>query len=268
MTDITQCPQCSTRFKVSSEQQQSHQGMVRCGRCQAIFNAAAHLYDDTPSPQLDLPIEPAEPPAIVITPEPHPEINDSSDNADTDIPEETDHQDFSYLEDVYEAPKPVPQPFSWPSLFGSVLLALLLAMQAAYFYRVEIAARHPSLKPAMVSICAMLRCDIPLPQRDDLLSIESSALEADPTQANVITLNALLRNRAPYALAYPNIELTLTNFDDKPIARRTFRPEEYLPAGDDEKSGLPANRESGIKLHLNTTDLKPAGYRLYLLYPQ
>lgn len=268
MTDITQCPQCSTRFKVSKEQQASHQGMVRCGRCQAIFNAASHLYDDTPSPQLDLPIEPHEPPAIVAAPESHAVMDSVSDNADTDIPEETDNQDFSYLEDVYEAPRPVPQRFPWPLLFGSVLLLLLLGVQTVYFYRVDIAARHPGLKPVMLRICAALQCNVPLPQQVDLLSIESSALEADPTQANVITLSALLRNRAPYAMAYPNIELTLTNFDDKPIARRTFRPTEYLAAGDDEKPGLPANRETSVKLHLNTTDLKPAGYRLYLLYPQ
>lgn len=271
MTDITQCPQCSTRFKVTQAQRESHQGMVRCGRCQAVFNAAAHLYDDTPSPQLALPIEAPEEPA------PHPPAGQSSttDSAAAEhyiataaADAELDEQDFSYLEDVYEAPQPVKPARRWPWVTASALLLLLLGVQAAYFYRVDIAARLPALKPAMLQVCGVLKCSIPLPQQIDLLILESSSMEADPSQANAITLSALLRNNAPYALAYPNIELTLTNYDDKPLARRTFRPQEYLAAGENADAGLPANRETSVKLHLNTNDLKPAGYRLYLLYPQ
>jgi hypothetical protein len=107
---------------------------------------------------------------------------------------------------------------------------------------------------------------VPLPQHTDLIGIESSELEADPANDNQITLNALLRNRAPYAQAFPNLELTLNDSQDKPLARRMFRPADYLPPTENEASGLPPNHELGIKLHLNTTDLKPSGYRLVLLY--
>ena len=54
MTDITQCPQCGTHFKITQEQRQSHEGMVRCGQCQSVFNAVEHLY--TEPAQLDLPL--------------------------------------------------------------------------------------------------------------------------------------------------------------------------------------------------------------------
>jgi hypothetical protein len=40
-----------------------------------------------------------------------------------------------------------------------------------------------------------------------------------------------------------------------------------LKTGEDEKSGFPANRDLDIKLHLDTMDLKPSGYRLFLFYP-
>lgn len=260
MTDITQCPQCGTRFKVTQAQRESHQGMVRCGHCQAVFNAAAHLYDETPSPQLALPIEPPET-AVAHTPaEP---VTPPHAAAETDAA-----QDFSYLEDVYEAPRPVRPALAWPWLTGAALLFLLLGVQAAYFYRVEIASRFPAVKPAMERVCMALKCSIPLPQQADLLNLESSAMEADPAHPSDITLSALLRNNAPYAQAYPNIELTLTNYDDKALARRTFSPEEYLSTGNNAQAGLPANSETLVKLHLNTNDLKPAGYRLYLLYPQ
>ena len=149
-----------------------------------------------------------------------------------------------------------------------MLLLVLLLAQAAYFFRVELAANQPGLKPALLSYCGLLHCSVPLPQKAELMSIESSDLEADPAQSSVIALNALLRNHAPYAQAYPDLELTLTDPQDKPLARRTFHPAEYLKPGDDAMQGLAASRELGVKLNLDTTDLKPSGYRLFLFYPQ
>lgn len=100
------------------------------------------------------------------------------------------------------------------------------------------------------------------------MSIESSDLEADPAQTNVITLNAILHNRASYTKAYPNLELTLTDAQDKALARTTFRPVEYLKPDEDEKQGLAANHNLSVKLSIDTTDLKPSGYRLFLFYPK
>lgn len=267
MTDITQCPQCGTHFKITEEQRKAHQGLVRCGRCQTVFNAVENLY--TPPQQLDLPLI----------------LDDIADF--TGLHEAYDHypviditttpqtaarlsNDFSHIPDVYIASKSKPASPRQKMLMttGSFILGLIIVLEAGYFFRVEIAARLPGLKPAMLQICSQLNCTIPLPQKIDQISIESSELEANPARASIITLHALLRSRAPYPMAYPNIELTLTDIQDNAVARRTFSPADYLPPKFDEKQGFPANRESTINLHLDTTDLKPAGYRLFLFYPQ
>lgn len=267
MTDITRCPHCTTHFKITEEQRNAHDGMVRCGKCQTVFNAVENLY--VPPSQLDLPLvldDIADVTAI------HPAYNPyAAAESPVSISPAAARlaNDFSHIPDVYLSRTKASTPRrSWLWALGSILVVILLLLQTAYFLRVDIAARLPGIKPAMISICAQLDCTIPLPQKIDLLSIESSELEADPVQANIITLHALLRSRAPYALAYPNIELTLTDTQDNALARRNFSPADYLPAGEDENRGFPANRETSIKLHLNTTDLKPAGYRLFLFYPQ
>jgi len=277
MSTSTQCPQCNTRFKVSQEQLEAHQGMVRCGRCQAVFNAAEHLQDDQPSPQLNLPIAPEETrqtPAEAV----HEELDFSrKDTAHIKIPGKktgaaepvTLAQQITFADDLNAtSPEPVKKSPRWPWVVGCLLLLIVLLAQAAYFFRVELAANLPGLKPALTAYCGLLQCTVPLPQKADLVSIESSDLEADPAQSNVIILNALLHNRAPYAQAYPNLELTLTDTQDKALARRTFLPAEYLKPGEDEKQGLAVNRELSVKLNLDTTDLKPSGYRLFLFYPQ
>ena len=83
----------------------------------------------------------------------------------------------------------------------------------------------------------------------------------------VVTLNVILRNRASYAQAYPHLELTLTDTQDQTLARRTFSAAEYLKFREEEINGLAANRESSIKLYLDTNNLKAAGYKLFLFYP-
>lgn len=157
---------------------------------------------------------------------------------------------------------------TWPWAAGALFLVLLLAAQSAYFFRVGLAAHMPALKPALVGFCHLLRCSVPLPQNAELISIESSGLEAAPDHDNEIAFSALLRNRASYALAFPVLALTLNDDQDKTLARRLFMPADYLPSGESLQTGFAANHEVSIKLRLNTADLRPAGYRLELFYSQ
>jgi len=269
MTDITQCPKCGTHFKITEAQRNAHQGKVRCGKCQTVFNAAGNLY--TPPQQLALPLvmdEIADVTGLHKIYDPYAENN----YAPAPVTAETAARmanDFRHIPDVYIASSPNVLTPRQSRLLGlaSVLLGIVLLLQTVYFFRVEIAARLPGLKPGMLKVCAAIKCNLPLPQKLDLISIESSELESDPAQEKIVTLHALLKSNAPYAMTYPHIELTLTDLKDNAIARRSFTPENYLPTSIDIKSGYPANREININLHLDTTDLKPAGYRLILFYP-
>jgi predicted Zn finger-like uncharacterized protein len=149
---------------------------------------------------------------------------------------------------------------------GSMLLALALAGQATYFYRGELAANYRSLKPVMAQMCEWLACDVPLPQRPRLINIEASDLQsADRTRPGVIQLTATLRNHADYDLAYPALDLVLTNTREHTLARRIFLPHEYLDKSRDLNAGFPAKGELTIRLDLDTGELGAAGFRLDLL---
>ena len=187
--------------------------------------------------------------------------NDYLENDDT-IDESLGHGDLG--ED--EAPAAAPTN-KWLWAIPAATLTLLLLAQAAYIFRAEIAARQPSLKPILEQYCELLDCKVGLPQSNELMSIESSTLEANPNYSRHITLKALLRNRASYPLAYPNLELTLNDRQDNPVARRIFKPSDYLSSKDKVDVGLQANNETNVELYLDTTDLNPNGYRLVLYYP-
>jgi hypothetical protein len=83
----------------------------------------------------------------------------------------------------------------------------------------------------------------------------------------VIVLNALLRNRAPFAQEYPDLELTLTDNGDQPVIRRVLEPADYLqerrsaPA-----AGLAGGAEETVRIYLDTSGVPATGYQLFLFY--
>ena len=251
MQGTTVCPHCNTRFKITKEQLEAHHGMVRCGHCLQAFDILPNFAPD----QLDLPLDLP----VLETPVALP------DSKLAVLQPMTLAEQVAVVQDGDEA-ELQPKPRSWPWTVAVLLMLLILLAQIGYFFRVDLAAQFPPLKPALVDYCQILECSVPLPQHASLMNIESSAIEADPASQNRITLNALLRNLAPYAQAFPNLELTLNNIQDQPLARRIFHPADYLPQTESEAIGLLPNHELSIKLHLNTTDIKPSGYRLVLLY--
>jgi len=304
MSDVTLCPQCATRFKVSEEQLAAHDGMVRCGRCHNVFNAQEHLQEDEPSPQLSLLIDeepshvadntalgfpnteslPAQeediPPektaaSVNAGAEPveglsdQPDLRPIPDLTGLDEAPTTLAQQVQFVDDPAEEDQPKPaKPKHYFATFIGTSLFLLLTAQGTYHFRDTLAVKLPGLKPLLVDYCNLLDCTVELPREAEWLSIESSELEADAKLVNVITLHALLHNRARYAQAWPSLELTLTDSHDDIIARRTFHPADYLHNQDDLPRGIRHNREQEIALRLDTTDLRPSGYRLLLFYPQ
>lgn len=149
----------------------------------------------------------------------------------------------------------------WPFLLAILLLLLALLGQVGHRFRSELAIALPSLQPLMLAA----GWDIPLPRRAELVSIEASDLQADAAKGQLVLL-ATLKNRAPYVQDLPALELALTDSQDAVVARRVLLPADYL-TGTAAPAGFQANGEIAVKLWIETRDLAPSGYRLYVFYP-
>ena len=145
------------------------------------------------------------------------------------------------------------------------LLALLLAGQAALHFRDQVAARFPAAKPALARLCGFAGCTVGAPQEIENLAIVSD-LQADPAHQGLLILTASVRNRGTMPLAYPYLELVLTDTQDQIVVRRVFAPREFMGGTADLASGIPANSEVGFKLFIDASATTQAGYRVYLFY--
>lgn len=230
----TQCPECHTRFKVTTEQLLAHQGMVRCGICRAAFNAQTQTVGEKSI------------------------VENVGFSTSTNIDSEC----------IASEIEPKKESARWPWLLGSVIAFILLLGQMGYFYRVELGTHLPGVKPLLSGYCRLLNCTIMLPQDINKLAIESSDMTQDAEQTTQTQLGFLIHNHAAFTLAYPSVEITFLDNDEKVIARRYFHPAMYLKQKTDEKIGLAANRDANVHLKLDTGDLKPTGFKLFLFYPR
>ncbi len=304
---ITHCPSCHTHFRVHAEQLAVRAGQVRCGKCGRVFDALEHLIkeiapartppstsesatlradtadaDSAPeSPataaadvgaEAQKPATAEAPGVFAQAPEPGAEMPQAamSEHAmespvlvETEATAGTSSFDFGPV----AAAEPGKRMRRWPWLLGALLSLLILLAQVAYHFRSTMTVLFPETKPYAAALCARLGCELPLPRRIELMSIEASDLQADTTNPNVMVLSATLKNRAAFNQQHPLLELTLTDAQDQPVVRRVLAAQDYLGRAANVQAGFAANTEIAIKVFIEGSQVKATGYRLYLFYP-
>jgi len=164
------------------------------------------------------------------------------------------------------SPKSKRSASAWRTGILVVLLLVAVAGQCIYFMRTRIAVLLPPAKPYLEKFCAIAGCVVDLPRQSNLLVIDDSDLRQDEEHEEVVVLSTTIINHASFVQAYPLLEVTLTDVDDRAVLRRVFQPQEYLPKGTEAKVGIPAGGETLVRLHLTTSGVKAAGYRVYVMY--
>jgi ribosomal protein L11 methyltransferase len=269
---ITACPECSTQFHVKDEQLKAYDGQVRCGTCHHVFNAKDYFVQDkkpftTTENRIAAVLDSVSLQDDTITDDI--EIFNLDNSVDA-TESELEHHTPSLVNDLTIDSKfnhtSSKRSFSWLLFALCSLLLLVLLGQLTYFLRTEISAYYPQTTPWLKQACAKIGCKVELPKKIYLLTIDDADMQENTNYQEVLQFSSTLVNHANYPQAYPLLELTLTNTDDKPVLRRTFTAKEYLPKDVNVEHGIAANEEIRIKINLNSSDIPVAGYRVTLKY--
>ncbi|WP_132998924.1 DUF3426 domain-containing protein [Luteimonas arsenica] len=131
----------------------------------------------------------------------------------------------------------------WPIPAAIAGLALLLAIQWLLADRERLAA-DATWRPVVAGACAVLRCSLPPWREPTAFALLERDVRPHPQAGNALRITASFRNDAAWAQAWPDVVLTLSDIDGRPLGARAFTPTEYL--GNEPPSALIDSGEGAV----------------------
>jgi predicted Zn finger-like uncharacterized protein len=265
----TRCPQCQTVFRITTAQLKARDGMVRCGRCQHVFAADKHLMP-RPAKNTEKGTRPTsrrratskKPAESKKTAPPLPMTSTASTAppfpAESSQPA-TAPPSMTWLQPVRT------RTIYWVA--GCMLLLLLLTAQTLIFYGYDSARRMPALRPVVELLCGPLPCRKLWPIDMRHMDLVETQVAPHPRFDKALRLKATLVNRAAAVQPYPLLEVSLIDSQGQLVARRIYRPREYLSKPEAIQSGLLPQVAVSIQLDITSPDTKTSGYEVLLLPP-
>ena len=230
----TRCPECRTTFVVKPGQLQARDGLVRCGRCLTVFRAEKNRVAKTSGKT-----SPTSAKATTVHSNPssaHKAGKKPAAKTDAKkrhkIPAEAKSDATLAASQTLQLTllDPVAKPRTrlpfW--IVGNLTLVLLLLAQGGYFYSGELVFAYPILKPAFVDVCRTMGCQLTPPQDINLIDLVEAKIAPHPKFDKALRIRATLVNRAHFKQTFPIMEVTLSDTRGQIIARRAFKPEEYV----------------------------------------
>jgi predicted Zn finger-like uncharacterized protein len=244
----TQCPECLTVYRVAAEVIGQGHGSARCGHCAATFDVLRSLAEALPDESFELlPLHRIEsvPPQLGV-PALRPQAAQQSLLFD---PDERMRRPVSA--------RPLTPTFArgaatayrsarnWPWLLGATLLAVSLLAQIGYAKRAPL-LDDARLRPFFDRACETFGCHLPLRHDPAQLVLLSRDIRPHPSVPNGLIISASLRNDAPFAQAFPDVEIVLSDLDENRVAMRRFHPQEYLGDARTMAAGLAAGATAAL----------------------
>lgn len=219
----TQCSECLTVYKLVAETVAKSSGLLRCGDCNATFDALKTLTEQLPPepftqlpvhaseatpPQLDIPaLRPLSQPHIVFKPD--------------------QNLKPTYAPTFIKFPSRNQPSLGWPWKLGVSFLLLSLGGQLLYAER-GWWQNAAELRPWLDQVCTKLHCRLPLRKDAAQLELLSRDIRPHPSVEHALIISATLHNAAAFAQAFPKVEVTLSDLDENRVAMRRFQAREYV----------------------------------------
>ena len=256
------CPHCEAAVLLDAAHLNAREGLVRCGACGEVFNAKWHLTADAEgqSPESMAPAvgaapdapaytqqnrlrQPAKSGALPNSPTPRnsPKLPDRS-AASVSTDPQTSRANGINLNGAL-APRTVPlSRLLWS--VAALGLLVVLGWQVKYAYT-EKYAQHQEYGPFLTAGCELFNCALPARTDSSRLTLTHTRIDLHPFAPGAIRITVKLVNEAVFAQPYPDLQVTLTDWNGRVVGRRTFPPGRYFAEGQPETLG---SGELGVML--------------------
>ncbi len=220
----TTCTDCYSRFRISVDQLEKVNGLVRCGECDNVFNALDDLVTvDRQDPEQVLERELNQASLLIEQERRRKQVDQQRGAARS-----RDFRNLSLEEAMYgEAPRPMRSllPAAW--LLGIVLLSAIALTQIVYYQRYQL-IEDPDFRETVVTLCRFLPCNPSQLANTEQIQMLERNIFTHPVASNALMITGSFISQANFAQKLPDLVITLFNLQGQLLANRLFTPEEYL----------------------------------------
>jgi len=258
----TRCPQCKAVHLLKAGNLAQARGLVQCGPCGRTFSALSFLYDEWPEGE---PYRPESGPGTTLPVlEPAPVADDKAVQSPTEAEPAGAETGAEPAGPAPEADPVEPKPadgrrLAWVA--ATVLLALATVANAAWTFR------EPLLNNSRIGAWFSQPDEAQVDEHGLLkdpgqIQLVSRDMHTHPTRSGILVLSLTFVNLASRNQEYPELEVTLTDASNQPVARRRLQPAEYLRPGADIEAGLTADVYLPVLLELGDPGEQAVGFEI------
>lgn len=147
--------------------------------------------------------------------------------------------------------------FGWTVTLGwSVLIGLLVIVlfgQFVYFKRADLNKYAPG-RVVVDAVCAVIKpmksCEEVLPRDLQAIEVMDRDVRSHPNTKGALLITATIQNKAEFQQPFPDLELSFSDINQKLLAQRRFKPEEYLSPEIDIGAGMKAKLPLRVQIEL------------------
>lgn len=145
-------------------------------------------------------------------------------------------------------------------LLNLVMIAML-ALQYAWFHR-NVLSERDALRGWYELACANVTCELPDFVDFERLEARNLVVRSHPRVPGALVVDAILYNSSAYAQPFPMLDLSFTDIDNKHVAARRFRPDEYLHGEVASYRKIPGHTEVRLSLEIVDPGESAVSYQL------
>jgi predicted Zn finger-like uncharacterized protein len=283
----TKCPECRAVFRVTTEQLQMADGLVRCGICDNVFNGKEHIEENhdpnavTDSWKANTDSEVKDDLTDDQTDVMGNELAEDQASDDSSGTEpETTHQylheqqhDDDALTDAERVPTVIRDDFGSNILsktnspiqiavftLGAIALAIFFLGQISYWQNIDILPRT-----WVNTFCNVAGCSKNKTRDVSAIKMLNRNIYSHPNEQDALMITTSFVNQSPTAQAFPVLAITLLDTQGHIVAVRHFSPKDYLVNKLLADTLMPPNQPIGARLEVLDPGNKVIAYEFEFL---
>lgn len=227
---FTRCPGCKTVHPLNAALLAQGNGLYRCGSCNKVSNALQKLFDTWPE-------EDQKPSNTDVATRQPPILGDRSEEQVSSVPDLTREEAGLVRAAGFQDHQGNTQ-HSQKFWMNAAIAMLVVSLVNVIFVSGDELLAQPAIRSGLESI-GIVEATPEFKYRDiDLLHLASSEMRSHPTLDETLILNATIVNRADQLQSFPALQITLFDKQNQPLARRVFKPGEYLQTSQGSTDGI------------------------------